>query len=770
MSVGMVRPENVSDARIRCRIRVEGIVQGVGFRPFVYALARRLGLAGMAGNNSAGVVIEVEGPAAAISRFEKAIRSEAPPMAVISRVVVEPIPAVGEDGFAIIASRGGEERQAWIAPDVATCADCLREVFDPIDRRYRYPFANCANCGPRFTVARDVPYDRGSTTMAGFPMCAQCEREYNDPSDRRFHAQPICCPACGPKLRLVNASGDEVQGDPIVAAARMIRAGRVVAVKGLGGYHLAADAKDENAAITLRARKVREDKPFAVMVPDLATAEKLCEVDETARRLLSGPRRPIVVLPRRDDAPVAPAVAPGNRFLGLMLPYTPLHHLLAAELAGPYILTSGNTADEPIAYDDEEAMRRLGEIADAFLVHDRPIHMRAEDSVLLLHEGRVTPVRRSRGYAPQPLPLPVPPPRPVLGCGAESRSTFCLAKDGHAFVSHHIGDLRDLETLKAFREGVAHFQRLFDIEPRVVAYDLHPEFLATKYALELQGVELVSVQHHHAHIASCLADNGETGPVIGVAFDGLGYGPDGTIWGGELLVADLLGFMRAGHLLPVRVPGGTLAIREPWRMAAAYLDAAPGAPEMTEVRKRHASRWEFVVQAARNGANSPLTSSAGRLFDAVSAILGVREAINYDGQAAIELEQHADPAVTDAYPVRVLGGHPLLLDGPDLVRSIADDLAAGTGTPVVAARFHNSLAVMVAEACDRVRSSTSLSTVALSGGVFQNRLLVDRLLPALSERGFRVLTHRRVPPNDGGISLGLVAVAAARDANRYGGR
>ncbi|MEV5411992.1 carbamoyltransferase HypF [Thermopolyspora sp. NPDC052614] len=758
----------MSDARIRCRIRVEGIVQGVGFRPFVYALARGLGLAGLVGNDSAGVFIEVEGPAPAISRFERAVRSEAPPMAVISRVVVEPIPPVGEQGFAIISSRGGEERQAWIAPDVATCADCLREVFDPVDRRYRYAFANCANCGPRFTVAKDVPYDREATTMAGFPMCAECSAEYNDPADRRFHAQPICCPACGPKLRLVNASGDEVQGDPIVAAARMIRAGRVVAIKGLGGYHLAADAKDENAAITLRARKVREDKPFAVMVPDLATAERLCEVDETARRLLSGPRRPIVVLPRRTDAPVAAAVAPDNRFLGLMLPYTPLHHLLAAELAGPYILTSGNTSDEPIALDDEDAFRRLNEIADAFLTHDRPIHMRAEDSVILLHQGQTTPVRRSRGYAPQPLPLRVAPPRPVLGCGAESRNTFCLAKDGHAFVSQHIGDLKDFETLKAFRTGIAHLGRLFDIEPRVVAHDLNPEFLSTKYARELTGVELVGVQHHHAHIASCLADNEESGTVIGVAFDGLGYGPDGTIWGGELLVADLLGYMRAGHLLPVRVPGGSLAIREPWRMAAAYLDAAPGAPKTTQVRERHASRWDFVVQAARSGANSPLTSSAGRLFDAVSAILGVRESINYDGQAAIELEQHADPAVTDAYPVRVLGGHPLLLDGPDLVRSIADDMAVGTPTPVIAARFHNSLAVMVAEACDRIRTSTSLGTVALSGGVFQNRLLLGRVVPALRERGFRVLTHRHVPPNDGGISLGQVAITAARDAGRYG--
>lgn len=760
----------MSEARIRCRIRVEGIVQGVGFRPFVHGLARELGLAGLVSGDAAGVVIEVEGPMTAISRFERAVRQDAPPLAVISRVVVEPIPPLGEQGFAIIAGRGGDEPQGPVAPDIATCADCLRELFDPIDRRYRYAFTACANCGPRFTITTGAPGDRAATTMAGFAMCQACEREYHDPSDRRFHAQPACCPSCGPKLRIVTAGGEAMRGDPIVTAARLIRTGKVVAVKGLGGYHLAADPRDENAAITLRARKIREDKPFPVMVPDLATAEELCELDDTARALLTGPRRPIVVLPRRPDAKVASAVAPDNRFLGLMLPYTPLHHLLAAELAAPFILTGGNASGEPITHDDEDVPRRLGEIADAFVMHDRPVHVRTEDSVIRVHQGTVTPLRRSRGYAPQPLPLRVRPPRPVLGCGAELRNTFCLAKDGHAFVSHHIGDVTDLAALTTFREAVAHFGRLFDVVPRVIAHDLHPEFLTTKYALESEGVELVAVQHHHAHIASCLADNEESGPVIGIAFDGLGYGPDGTIWGGEVLVADLLGFRRAGHLLPVRVPGGNLAIREPWRMAAAYLDAAPGAPATTPVRDRHASRWELVVQAARNGTNSPLTSSAGRLFDAVSAILGVRERINYDGQAAIELEQHADPTVIDTYPVRVLGGHPLLLDGPDLIRAIADDLAAGTATPVIAARFHNSLALMIVEACERVRGGTSVGTVALSGGVFQNQLLLDRVVPALRGRGFRVLTHRRVPPNDGGISLGQVAVAAARDAARYGTR
>jgi hydrogenase maturation protein HypF len=453
-----------------------------------------------------------------------------------------------------------------------------------------------------------------------------------------------------------------------------------------------------------------------------------------------------------------------------MLPYAPIHHLLAAEFGGPFVLTSGNRPDEPIAYDDEDAFGRLGEIADAFLTHDRPIHTRTDDSVIRLSGGRATLLRRSRGYAPQPLPLPTPPPRPVLGCGAESRNTFCLAQDTDAFVSQEIGDLDDREKLRSFREGIAHFGRLFDIEPRLVAHDLHPEYLSTKYALDLEGVDLVGVQHHHAHIASCLADNEESGPVIGVAFDGLGYGTDDTVWGGEFLVADLLGFVRAGYLAPVRLPGGTLAIREPWRMAAAYLDLAHGGAFVPglAIRDRHESRWDFVVGAARSGANSPITSSAGRLFDAVAAIVGVRDAVTYDGQAAFELEQHADASVTDAYPVRIRDGHPLLLDGPDLVRTVVDDLRAGTATEVLAARFHNSVAAMIVEACERIRAATGIGVAALSGEVFQNQLLLDRTVPALTEHGFRVLTHRRVPPNDSGISFGQVAVAAARDVSRYG--
>jgi hydrogenase maturation protein HypF len=752
-------------ALTRARVRVEGIVQGVGFRPFVHALAGRLDLAGLVGNDATGVFVEVEGAADAVERFLEALAREAPPLAVIERVTATPLAPTGGRGFTIAPSQAGGERQALVSPDTATCADCLAELADPADRRHRYPFINCTNCGPRFTIVRDVPYDRPATTMAGFAMCADCAREYHDPGDRRFHAQPVCCPACGPALRLVDRQGREADGEPLAAAAARLGEGAVVAVKGLGGYHLAADAASEPAVAALRARKHREDKPFAVMVADLDGARALCLVDPVEEALLAGPRRPIVLLRRRPEGAMAGAAAPGNRSLGVMLPYTPLHHLLLAAFGRPIVLTSGNVSEEPIAYHDADALERLAGIADWFLVHDRPIHVRADDSVVRAFRGRELPLRRSRGFAPQPLPLPWPFPRHVLACGAELKHTFCLAKGGHAFVSHHIGDLENYETFRAFTEGVEHFGRLFAVEPEVVAHDLHPEYLSTKYALELDGVALEGVQHHHAHVASCLADNGEQGPVIGVAFDGLGYGTDGTIWGGELLVADLEGFRRAGHLRVVPMPGGAAAIREPWRMAAAWLDAALGGqvPDRLAVVARHRERWEQVLALARSGTASPPTSSAGRLFDAVAAILGVRDAVNYEGQAAVELEQLADPAEAAAYPTG-LGdaGGPLVLDGTDLVRAVVEELGRGVAPPLIAARFHNGLAAATVAACRALRDGSGLQTVALSGGVFQNLLLLERTVAGLERDGFRVLTHSRVPPNDGGISLGQAAVAGAR--------
>ncbi|MCW3840554.1 carbamoyltransferase HypF [Micromonospora yasonensis] len=747
----------------RMHVRVEGIVQGVGFRPFVYALATEYDLAGFVGNDTAGVFVEVEGDADRLAAFVADLSRRAPRLAQVERLTTEAVPPTGRPGFVIVTSVTGAGRDALISPDTATCADCLAEMSDPTDRRHGYPFTNCTNCGPRFTIVEDVPYDRPTTTMAQFPLCSDCAAEYADPGDRRFHAEPVCCPACGPALRLVDADGHPLPGEPLDTAVRWLRDGLIVAVKGLGGYHLATRADHDPAVSTLRARKHREEKPFALMAADLRAARTLVDVPPAAEPVLTGARRPVVLLPRRADAPVAGSVAPGNRELGVMLPYSPLHHLLLARLGIPIVLTSGNVSDEPIAHRDDDARRRLARIADGFLTHDRRIHVRTDDSVVRVFRGRELPVRRSRGHVPAPLTLPWRFDRPVLACGAELKNTFCVAKGRRAFVSHHVGDLENYETLRAFTDGIAHFTRLFDVRPEVVAHDLHPEYLSTKYALQREDVELLGVQHHHAHIASCLADNGDPGPVIGVAFDGLGYGPDGTLWGGELLVADLTGYERVGHLGAVPMPGGVAAVREPWRMAAAYLDEIYGdaVPDLP-VRCRHERDWPAMVGLARTGTNAPRTSSAGRLFDAVAAILGLHDRVTYEGQAAIALEQRADPGERGGYRVEAAGPVPLREVGFGLVRCVVDDLLAEVDPGRIAARFHHGLADAVVRAAGAVRERTGLATVALSGGVFQNMLLLERVVSGLEQDGSRVLVHSRVPPNDGGISLGQAVVAAAR--------
>ena len=759
-------------------------MQGVGFRPFVYSLATALDLGGSVRNDGDGVFAEVEGSPEAVKEFLIALRRDAPPLASIDQISTQPMRPTGSAEFVIAASEAGRERRTLVSADTATCDDCLAELDDPADRRFGYPFINCVNCGPRFTIVRDVPYDRPLTTMAAFALCEACAAEYHDPANRRFHAQPTCCPACGPRLWLTDhtesrlsqtrlsqtrLSQTEVSRRAIAGAVRLIKDGRVVAIKGLGGYHLAADATSQEAAAALRSRKHREDKPFAVMVARLDEARRLCEVDDTAARLLTNRRRPIVLLPRRADAGadidgIAEAVAPANRQLGIMLPYTPLHHLLLREVARPIVLTSGNLSDEPIAYADDDALTRLAGIADAFLLHDRAIHIRADDSVVRAVKGRESVLRRARGYAPEPLPIHPAFTRPILACGAELKSTFCLAKGNHAFVSQHIGDLENVETLRSFTDGIEHFKRLFDIQPEVVAHDLHPDYLSTKHASGL-GLELVGVQHHHAHIAACLADNGTAGPVIGVAFDGTGYGTDGTVWGGEFLIADLASARRAGHLAAVPMPGGSAAIRQPWRMAAAYLDAAyPDGPRADlDVHRRNASAWDAVTTMARRGVNAPITSSAGRLFDAVAALLGVRDQVTYEGQAAIELEQLASPPETGSYPARTSGGDVLTIRAADLVRAVADDLAAGVGPDIIAARFHNAVADLIVTTCEALSERSGLRTVALSGGVFQNARLLHTVVAQLEERRFSVLTHSRVPCNDGGISLGQAVVAAAQD-------
>jgi hydrogenase maturation protein HypF len=744
----------MDETLVRTAVRVEGIVQGVGFRPFVHSLATGLGLRGFVGNDTDGVFVEVEGSEADIKVFLDKLERDAPPLARIERITAAPMAPNGSGEFVIVASEREGPRRTLISADTATCVDCLRELADPADRRFGYPFINCTNCGPRFTIIRDVPYDRPFTTMAPFAMCDPCAAEYHDPADRRFHAQPTCCPACGPKLTLIPARGD----DPIREAAELLRQGQVLAIKGLGGYHLAVDATNERATATLRARKHREDKPFAVLVADMITARNMVDVDDTAEKLLTSPARPIVLLPRRGN--VAEAVAPGNRQLGIMLPYTPLHHLLIDAVKNPIVLTSGNLSDEPIAYRDQDARERLNAIADAFLVHDRAIHIRTDDSVARVFHGKPMLQRRSRGYVPEP--ITVNSKRPILAVGAELKNTFCLAKGRHAFVSQHIGDLENAETLRSFTEGIEHFRRLFDIDPQVVAYDMHPEYLSTKYALEQDDTELIEIQHHHAHIASCLADNGEAGPVIGVAFDGTGYGTDGTIWGGEFLIADLATFERAGHLKPVPMPGGAAAIRQPWRMAAAYLDADTD----LDVYRRNEKQWATIRAMARKNINSPLTSSAGRLFDAVAAVLGVRDTISYEGQAAIELEQLAAPGEVGWYRAGLEHHGVFCLTGSDLVRAAAEQAAAGVRREVVAARFHNGVAAAIDAGCRLARERTGLGTVALSGGVFQNWLLLHAAVALLETSGFRVLTHARVPCNDGGISLGQAAIAAQRGASR----
>jgi hydrogenase maturation protein HypF len=713
----------------RLRLRVRGVVQGVGFRPFVHRLAHRHGLSGFVLNDADGVVIEAEGEPGAVAGFVSAITAEAPPLARVAGIDAVACTPRLEPGFTIVLSEeGGPARTTLIAPDAATCDDCLRELFDQSDRRYRYPFVNCTNCGPRFTIVTSVPYDRPRTTMAGFPLCVACRSEYEDPDDRRFHAEPIACSDCGPALTL-----------PLEEAAGLLRTGRILAVKGLGGYHLACDATDEKAVARLRARKLREEKPLAVMTAD---PHALADLTAEEEELLCSPARPIVLVRRRADAPLAPSVALESPWLGLMLPYTPLHHLLCHDVRVPLVMTSGNRSDEPIAIDDEDARQRLGEIADGFLSHDRPIHRRCEDSVV----RAAFPLRRSRGYVPGPLPLPVPVTMTaaVVAAGAELKSTFCVARGAEAFLSPHLGDLDSEAAYLAFRTDLALYLDMLGVEPAAVACDLHPEYLATKWARE-QGLPLVEVQHHHAHAAACLAEHGETGAALAVVLDGTGMGTDGTLWGGELLRCDLASFERVAHLEPVPLPGGEAAIREPWRMAAAYLERA-GRPVPFE-------RWPLVRESLK--VNAPSSSGAGRLFDAVAALLGVRERVSYEGQAAIELEYLAGGTVAAPYACTIDGG---TIRGADLVAAAYDDLAAGRPRAEIAAAFHEGVAAAFAAACV---AAGAPGTVVLSGGCCQNLRLLASLRRRLEQAGFRVLSHRLVPPNDGGVSYGQAAVAAA---------
>jgi hydrogenase maturation protein HypF len=759
--------------RVRALVHVEGTVQGVGFRPHVYRLATSLSLAGTARNDASGVAIDVEGEASAVELFLERLSGEAPPLAVIEQITVDHVAPAGAHGFALLPSGPRGAETPLVTPDAATCAECLRECNDPLDRRYRYPFINCTACGPRFTIVTGVPYDRPSTTMHAFEMCATCRCEYENPADRRFHAQPNACPQCGPAVRLIDRYGAPAATagarDAVEAGARALLAGRILAVKALGGYQLACRADSEAAVALLRARKHREDKPLAIMAADLEQARRLVHIAPAEQLLLEGRERPIVLCRRRQAAAVAPSVAPGHRMLGVMLPSTPLHHLLAADAGVPLVMTSGNRGDEPISYLDDEALTRLASIADLLLLHDRPIHMRADDSVVRCvtlggRRRRVT-IRRARGYVPTPHYLPLPASRPILACGAELKSTLCVARGRHAWISQHIGDLRDYEALRSYREAADHLARLFAVEPAVVAHDMHPDYLSSAYALEREDVELVAIQHHHAHLAACLAEHAVTAPAIGVIFDGAGYGSDGTSWGGELLIGDLVGYERVGSLTAVAMPGGDAAVAQPWRMACAWLEAALGTPgPLPRMLADHVGeeRWEAVTGLLAAELHTPLTSSVGRLFDAVAALCGLCAETTYEGQAAIALELAARRDEPGAYPLPVCDSGPLTLDARPTVRAVVEDLAAGVAVGRIAARFHNALVAAAFAACRSLRERHGIGRVVLSGGVFQNEILLERMAALLEADRFEVLAPQRVPCNDGGISFGQAAIAAAR--------
>jgi len=778
---GPPRPAPSPGGRRRVRARVTGIVQGVGFRPYVYRLARELALDGYVLNDERGVVVEAEGDFPSVEAFLVRLPAEAPPLASVEGVDCEERPPEAGQGFEIVESTRGGEPLALVSPDTATCQACLDELFDPADRRFRYPFINCTDCGPRFTIVRDVPYDRPLTTMAGFEMCAACRAEYEDPLDRRFHAEPNACPVCGPSVALVDALGDVAPrdaGSALSHAGEALLGGAILAIKGIGGYHLACRADDEAAVARLRARKHREDRPFALMAGDVESARALVALSEAEERLLIGRERPIVLAPRRADAPVAASVAPRSPDLGVMLPYSPLHHVLLADVGIALVMTSGNLSDEPIAYRDDDARERLARIADLVLLGDRPIHTRTDDSVVRAVPGRAPLViRRSRGYVPASVDLPLASPRPLAAYGAQLKSTFCVAKGRRAWVSHHIGDLENWETLRSFREGIEHFERLFAVEPEVVAHDLHPDYLSTKEALERERVEHVGVQHHHAHLAACLAEHGERGPALGAIYDGTGYGTDATVWGGELLAGDLEGFERAGWLWPVRMPGGERAVREPWRMACAWLQEALGeepALPATLARDVDPAMWQTMAALARSDL-APVTTSMGRLFDAVAALCGLRARVSYEGQAAVELEAACDEGERGAYALPIVEAQdaateapPLVLDARTTIGEVLADLAAGAPVATVAARFHNGLAEATALACQTLAGRRGLDVVALSGGVFQNKRLLVACARGLEAVGLRVLVPERLPPNDGGIAYGQAAVAAAQLAAAAG--
>lgn len=767
-------------------IHVTGIVQGVGFRPFVYNLAETFALNGWVRNTSAGVDIVLEGKISAIDDFITLLNSTPPPLSKVEKVTVIPIQVVGYDGFEIIQSQPIPGSFQPISPDVCICPDCLQELFDPNDRRFRYPFINCTNCGPRYTIIKDIPYDRPSTTMADFRLCPTCQKEYDDPHNRRFHAQPIACPVCGPKVWMDTTAGKTIaeQDHAINLAREMIYGGKIIAIKGLGGFHLACDATNSSAVKELRNRKLRIDKPFALMLPSLSSAEKHCQVSENDLILLNSYQRPIVILSRNHSSNIVRDVAPRQDTIGVMLPYTPLHYLLFANESTQsenleyddlcLVMTSGNISEEPIASQNGEAHQKLSSLADAFLMHDRPIHIRCDDSVIRSSPAsNLYPIRRSRSYAPSPISLQYISP-PLLATGGELKNTFCIARDEQAFMSHHIGDMENFETYQSFVDGIAHMEKLFRIKPTAIACDLHPDYLATRYSIERstrENLGLIYVQHHHAHIASCMVDNGLLGeePVIGISFDGTGYGEDGAIWGGEFLISDFLGYKRAYHMKYFPLPGGDLSIRKPVRTALAYLwfSGIEWHEYLPCTQSLCAEELTVLKSQLSHMINAPWTSSMGRLFDAVASLIGINQHINYEAQAAIELEAIVDPLESTSYPYEINTGdsiHPGMIDPSPMIKFITTDVLSDVPASTIAARFHNTIARMVFDVANTIRSQTGINNIVLSGGVWQNITLLTNALKLLTQEHFRVYTHHQVPTNDGGLALGQIAIAAHQSA------
>ncbi|GAB4432801.1 MAG: carbamoyltransferase HypF [Anaerolineae bacterium] len=775
-------------ANQRLCVEITGAVQGVGFRPFVYRLATQLALTGWVINNSQGVFIEVEGAQTVLDAFLQRLSAEPPPRAIIHTINAHQRPPLGFERFEIRHSdeRGG--KTALVLPDVATCSDCLSDVFTLSDRRAGYPFTNCTNCGPRFSIIQALPYDRPNTTMRQFSMCARCQAEYDHPLNRRFHAQPNACPECGPQLEFIDLrlSNDDLRltkndlvnrKSEIVNCAAALQAGLIVAVKGLGGFHLMVDAANAEAVDHLRRRKQRYGKPLALMARDIEQARTLVDISPAAEAALTGAEAPILLLPRRPDAPVAEGIAPGNPTLGVMLPYTPLHHLLLRRLNGPLVATSGNLSDEPICIDNAEARQRLGHIADAFLLHNRPIERHVDDSVAWLLPGDAAPrlLRRARGFAPLPVLLRDALP-PILAVGAHLKNTVALSVKNNVFISQHIGDLETAESLHAFERVIADFLRLYEATPVAIAHDMHPEYLSTKWAVDhgqrrdnhrpapLPPCALAPVQHHHAHLAACLAENGHPGPALGIIWDGTGYGLDGAIWGGEFLLGDAAGFERVAHLRPFRLPGGDAAVKEPRRVALALLwelygEAALEMWHLPPIAAHSPAELRLLGQMLAKGINTPVTTSAGRLFDGVAALIGLHQRVGFEGEAAMALEFAADPTETGAYDLSLVTGQSsLVLNWQPMLEAILEDLQRHVPPAIISARFHNALL----EAMVAVAREVGQPTVALSGGCFQNRRLTEGAAARLRQAGFEVLLHRHVPPNDGGISLGQVAVAAAR--------